>query len=487
MSLTRQAVSGVKWNSVVIIAKVGVQFVSLTVLARLLAPEDFGLMSMAVIVTGFAQAFADFGLSNAIIHRQDASREHLSSLYWLNLAVGFTLFGVLWLATPLIVAYYQEPALTTILRWSVVSFLIVPIGQQFQSLLRCELRFKTLSLIQVIENISYAAFAIGLALARFGVMGLVWAALLRTLIGTGLLVTVAIRSRWLPAFHFRRSDVRGFISFGLFQMGERSLNYLSTNVDYLIIGRFLGSEALGYYTLAYNLMRMPLVYINPVVVSVAFPAFARVQERDGLLRRGYSKILQYLSAVSFPMMAGMFLVSPPFVPLVYGPQWLPAVPVVQVFCLLGALKSLGNPLGSVLLAKGRADLGFYMNALAIIGYAVSNFIGTRWGIVGVAVSSLAFSILVLMPVDFYLRWLTIRMTVREFWLAIRLPLYATVSMFILIAGLRQLLVPVNQALLELIILGFTGASVYGVSLWLLDRPFVVEAWGHLRIAPVQRT
>lgn len=487
MSLTHQAVSGVKWNSSAMVVRIGVQFLSLAVLARVLSPDDFGLMSMALVVTGFAQAFADFGLSNAIIHRQDATREQLSSLYWLNLAVGFVLFGGLWLATPLVVAYYQEPALTEVLQWAIASFLIVPIGQQFQSLLRRELRFRTLSIFQIVDSIFYAASAIGFALAGFGVMSLVWAALLRALINTSLLVSVAVRSHWLPALHFRRADLSGFVGFGLFQMGERSLNYLATNVDYLIIGRFLGTDALGYYTLAYNLIRMPLVYINPVLVSVAFPAFARVQMRDDLLRAGYGKMLRYLSAVSFPIMAGMLVVAPLFVPLVYGPQWLPAVPVIQIFCLLGALKGLSNPLGSLLLAKGKADLGFYLNVLAIVGYAASNLFGVRWGITGVATSGLLFSTLVLMPLDFYLRWRIIRMSVKEFWVAIRYPLYASLSMLGALVLAQWLLPPLEHTWLVLAFLILIGVALYGGVLWILDRPFLTEAWGHLKLAPVRRS
>ncbi len=486
MSLKSQAVSGVKWNGLATSIKIAIQFFSVAVLAHLLAPGDFGLVSMAVVATGFIQAFADLGLSNAIIHRQDATREQLSSLYWLNLGAGFVLFILLWLVAPLVAAYFREPAVSNILRWSALSFLIAPFGQQWQILLRREMRFKALSLIEVIEGIGYAAFAIGLALAGFGVMSLVWAGLARTLIKAGLLAVIAVRRHWLPMPHFSCLDLKGFVGFGLFQMGERAMNFLATNVDYLIIGRFLGPKALGYYTLAYNLMRMPLIYINPVVVSVAFPAFSRVQHQDDLLRRGYSKVLQYLGGVTFPIMAGMFVVAPIFVPLVYGEPWLPTVPVIQVFCLLGASKSLGNPLGSILMAKGRADLGFYLNVLAVFGYAISNFIGVQWGIVGVAVSTVAFAFLVLKPLDFYLRWLTIRMTIREFWLAIRFPFYAAMAMLVLIYGLRHLLPLADQLLTFMAVLIVAGVAAYGGTLWLLDRSFIIEAWQYLGLGRLRR-
>jgi lipopolysaccharide exporter len=480
MSLTTQAITGVKWNGFATGAKIAVQFVSLAVLARLLDPGDFGLMSMAVVITGFAQAFADFGIGNAIIHRQDATRQQLSSLYWLNIAVSFMIFWLIWLAIPLAVTYYQEPRLALVLRWAAVSFLIIPFGQQFQSLLRKELRFKELSLIQISQNTIYALFAIGFALGGFGVMSLVWSHLLQSLVGTILLIGIAVNSHWIPSLHFQKSDLIGFVQFGLFQMGERSLNYLSRNVDYLIIGRLLGSEPLGYYTLAYNLMRIPVIYLNPVIVSVAFPAFARVKHQDDVLRKGYCKILHYISAVTFPMMGGMFVVAPLFVPLVYGQQWLPSVPVVQIFCLLGAVYSLGNPIGSILLAKGRADLGFYLNLFAVIGYGISNLIGSRWGITGVAASSLIFSVLFLLPFDFYLRWIMIRMKIREYLHAIKRPALSVVIMIITILPLYYLLTPGIHSVVALTILVFVGVLVYARMIWLTDYPWLIEVRGFLK-------
>jgi lipopolysaccharide exporter len=486
MSLTHQTVSGVKWNSVATIATVIVQFISIVVLARLLDPEDFGLMSMAIVVTGFAKAFADFGFSNAIIHRQDTTREQLSTLYWSNLLVGFSLFGLIWLAIPLAVTYYQEPRLTPILRWVAITFLILPVGQQFQSLLRRELRFTTLSLIQIAQSLFYAVSAVGYAIAGFGVMSLVWGSLIQALVGSILLVGIAIQSHWLPNLHFRRHDLDGFIQFGLFQMGERSLNYLSANVDYLIIGRFLGSEALGFYTLAYNLMRMPLSYLNPMIVSVAFPAFARVQHQDDILRRGYVKILHYLSAITFPLMAGLFVTAPLLVPLVYGVQWSPAVSVIQIFALLGALKSLSNPLGSLLLAKGRADFGFWMNMIATVGCIISNLIGVRWGITGVAASSLIFSAVVLLPIDFYLRHLVVDMTVKEFWFAIKQPTVSTSIMFSVIFPLYFALSLLEHDWVVLGCLATIGIIIYTIAIRLLDGDLFVEISGYLKPTPVTK-
>lgn len=486
MSLTDQAVSGAKWSGAATLARAGVQVICVAVLARLLAPGDFGLLSMAAIVTGLAQAFSDFGLSNAIIYRQDVSVKQLSSIYWINLFIGFSIFCALWLATPLVVRYYQESRLSSVLRWSAASFLVVPVGQQYQSLLRKNMRFKELSLIQMVEAAFYALCSVGLALGGCGVMSLVWGNLLRSAFVAGLLSTIAVHSHWLPILRFKCSDLKGFVRFGLFQMGERTVNYLATNVDYLIIGRFLGPESLGYYTLAYSLMTVPLSYINPMIVSVAFPAFARVQHEDGALRNGYAKILHYLSTATFPLMAGLFVVSPILIPLLYGPQWLPTVEVIQVFCFLGLLKSFGNPIGSLLMAKGRVDLGFYMNVIAIIGYAVSNMIGIRWSIKGVAVSSLIFSFLILLPIDLYLRRLIINMKFGESWGAVRLPIFSTLTMLVTILPVYYAVRSLDPSV-GLIVLVITGACVYITALRLVDQQFFKDLLKLLRPTTLSRT
>lgn len=480
MSLRKQAVAGVKWNAVSTAVTVLVQFIILAVLAHLLSPGDFGLMGMALVVTGLASTLADFGLSNAIIYQQDATREQLSSLYWLGIIVSWTLWGLIWLATPLVAEFFNQEEVTTVLRGTSLTFLILPLGQQFQAMLRRDLHFDKLGFIRVVEILSYGFAAILLAWMNYGIMSLVWATVLRSIVATVLLFFIAFRRGWLPSFRFQAEGLRGFARFGLFQMGDRIVNYLGNNVDYLIIGRFLGAEALGYYTLAYNLMRVPQITINPIVVSVAFPAFARVQNQNDKLRRGYAKILSYLNAISSPLMAGMFVVAPLFIPVVYGDDWMPAVVVVQIFCLLGIIKSLGNPISSVLLAKGRADLGFYMNVIAIAGYTISNLIGVRWGIVGVAVSSLCFTLAVLLPIDFYLRWMTIGMRAQEFWNAIKKSSFATCILVAVTMIVYLLATSWCDKIFLLIVLIVIGALTYLYAMWKVDREFLFEIWYDIR-------
>lgn len=362
------------------------QFLSLAVLSRVLSPADFGLMGMIMVVIGFAQTFADMGISNAIIQRRDATRDQLSSIYWLNILTGTMIAGIVCLCAPLIVRLYREPRLENMLYWTSVTFLITPFGQQFQVLLQKHLKFDRLAKIEIVTTTLGSMVSIAAAFWGLGVYALVCGQLTGCLAKTILLLTVGWRD-WRPGFHFSRLDVKGYISFGLYQMGERTINYFNSNLDYLLIGSMLGAKALGYYTLAYNLIIRPSLTINPVITKVAFPIFSEIQKDAERIKKGYLKVLQLLSLVNFPLMAGLAATAPLAVPIVFGEQWTPSVPLVQILTVVGLLRSTGNPIGSLLLAKGRADLGFAWNLGLVATQIPGLYLGAKvGGAIGVAIA-----------------------------------------------------------------------------------------------------
>ena len=466
MNLKSQTVSGVKWSGISMGAVTGLQFVTLAVLARLLSPSDFGLMGMIMVVIGFAQAFADMGISNAIIHRQDATRNQLSSLYWLNIIAGIIVFFIVCASAPLIVGFYHEPRLHKLLYLTAVIFLIIPFGQQFQILLQKEFRFNELAKIEIAASIVNSAIAIVLAFSGFGVYSLIWGQLVGTSTKVLILLNVG-RRNWRPGFHFSKQDLRGYLNFGLFQMGEKAVNYLSANVDYIIIGRFLGPASLGFYTLAYQIVIFPLTKINPIITRVAFPAFSRIQDDNLRMRRGYCKAIRYISMLSFPMLTGMIVVAPEFVGLVYGPKWEPSIITLQILCLVGISKSLGNPVGSVLLAKGRADIGFYWNVFAVIATTIAIIVGINWGIIGVAVAILILRVpffLIIQPVVNKL----IDLKFGEYFKAIQIPAVFSVVMFVGIGALKMIMSNINTTPLFVIIIA-VGMFIY-TSLYYIKDP-----------------
>ena len=469
--LKTQAVSGVKWNAVAMLTLAGLQFVTLTVLARLLTPSDFGLMGMIMVVIGFMQTFADMGLSEAIIQRQDVAESHLSSFFWINVFLGMLLFVGIVAIKPFAVSYFKNPALSQYLIVAALIFLITPFGQIFTTLLKKELRFKTLSKIEMAGAVVSSASQIGLAGAHFGVFSLILGQLINSLLMVGSLFFI-FRKTWLPRFHFNLTEIKSYFAFGAFQLGRRVVLYLSANVDYLIIGRFLGPEALGLYTLAYQLITFPVTKINPILTKVTFPAFSKIQHDHANMIKGYCKVLNYIALLSFPMLAGMAVVAPEFIRLVYGPPWEPAIRVVQIFCLVGIFKALGNPVGSIILAKGRADIGFYWNVFVVTMVSVAVMVGVHWGITGVAVAILILQL----PLFFLFQPILnklIGFKLRQYFEAIKIPSVCSVSMLAGIIPLKMLLGDLDE-LPRLLITVASGVMLYLGSYYLQDKMIFVE-------------
>jgi lipopolysaccharide exporter len=268
-------------------------------------------------------------------------------------------------------------------------------------------------LIEIGAVIAGVIVSICAALAGMGVFALVWGGLAAVATKTALLAIPGFR-RWRPSFRFQLKDLKGFVSFGAFQMGERSINYLGGNLDKLVIGYLLNSQALGYYNMAYQLMLRPLQVLNPVLSRVAMPIFAKVQNDNGLIRRGYLEMIEIIALVSFPIYATMLVLAEPLLGALLGDKWLPAVPVFQILSLLGFFYSLGNLLGTILIAKGRADLGFYLNLLMILLYAVAIWLGAKWGGEGVAWGLVIATGCGLFPVGFLVRWQLVEMRPLEY-------------------------------------------------------------------------
>ncbi len=473
MSLKKTAASGVKWTSFSTVLTTGLQFIQLAVLARLLSPEAFGLMAMIMVVLGFAQAYADMGISNAIIHRQDATKEQLSSLYWLNILAGVIVFLLLLLLTPPVVLFFGEPRLTELMHWATLIFLITPLGQQFQILLQKELQFRTLAIIDITATFIGTITTIVTALMGQGVFSIIWGQLGNTLIKTLMLAGIGWK-RWPPKLRFKYVDLHGYLGFGLYQMGEKSINYFSANIDYLLIGRFLGSEILGVYTIAYQLVILPLQKINPVLTRVAFPIFAKKQNDNPALRRGFVEITKLLLLVVSPLLIGMVIVAPIAIPVVLGNQWVDAVILVQILAIIGILKTLGNPVGSIWLAKGRADLGFKWNIFVATTNLIVFWLLVKQGVLAIAWAYVILSFIYFVLIRFLMKYI-IGLEWSEYLSVFKNPVLATLIMGFVVQSVFMFghgLLGIN--IFSLMLLVMTGAITYSALIFRLEKTYLKE-------------
>lgn len=472
MSLRKQAASGAKWTSLSRGISTALQFLQLSILARLLDPKDFGLMSMIMVVIGFANAYIDMGIGKAIIYRQDSTSDQLSSLYWLNLAAGVSVFGLVMLAIPWIVDFYNEPRLDNLLFWASMMFLIVPFGQQFQILLQKKLRFKVISITTIVSSFTGVTVAIISAYYDQGVYSLIWGQLTNAACRTIIYTVIGYRN-WPPSLHFNWSELEGYIEFGVYQMGDKTMNYFSKNIDYILIGRYLGSEILGYYTIAFQLVIVPIQKINPVLTKVAFPIFSKKQDEHASLSRGYIEMSKILALIVYPLLIGLAATAPVAVPVFLGKGWELSVTLIQILVLVGLARTLANPSGTLYLAKGRADIGFQFNLATAIISGIVFWLSVQRGVVAIATAFAILNVIYLLGHTYIINRL-IDLSWQKYLQRIRPQLFLSFLMGVLVYGLYLIGHAHLKARWLLGILIISGAITYiGLSL-LWEGKFIRE-------------
>lgn len=462
--LRRRATSGARWTGTATGIRIVAQFVQLAVLARLLRVEDFGLMAMVNVVLAFAQAFADAGVSNAIIHYRDATREELSSLYWLNVSTGVAVFILVWLFSPAIAGVYHQPRLVHLLRAAGVIFIVGPMGQQFLVLMERDLRFRRLAVLEVTAILISSTTGIVLAWRGYGVWSLVWATILLFSIKSFLLALIGWSS-WRPMARFVPSECRRFLHFGMFQMGERSLNLLGQQLDKIVIGILMGPKVLGFYDLAYRLIARPYQIINPIFTRVAFPVFSAVQTDRNRLRKGYLELIEVLGSVTIPLYVGMFALAPAFIRVQLGPGYEMTVHLLRILCVVGLSFSLTSPAGSLLMACGRADLGFYLNVFRTSLMFLGIWLGSRWGVGGIAWALVVVVTVFMFPTHVIVRRRLVGMTLMEF-VARLTPFFwpALVGAAVCLAAHRW--IPWPGDAVELVVMLLVAGGIYiGLLAW----------------------
>ena len=470
--LKQKTVTGVKWSGMTMFVVTGLVFIITAVLARLLSPYDFGLMGMLMVIINFVILFADFGLPTAIIQQQELNDEQLSTIFFLSVVIGLFLSATCYFLSGLIAQFFQKPELIYLSKVVSVSFVITSFGQVFRALLQKKMDFKALFGIDVLSNVIYGIFSILLAFRGFGVLSLVYGFLLRQLAGT--IFSFRLNS-FKPRLKFNIKSIRNLLHFGGYVLGERIVNYFNRNLDYIIIGRILGAEALGYYTLAYQIMLLPISRISGSVTQVIFPAFASIQDDNSKIREGYLKVIRYISLVTFPVMAILFIVASEFIPAVFGSKWNPTILVLKILCLIGAIQSIGTIIGSVLYAKGRPDIGFKWNCFGIGCYGTAFLIGVRWGIVGVASMYAVFAV-VLFPIIQNITNNLIDLRWRDLMKQLKVQILGSFLSIAVTTILRVVFLNQNHFTQNFILISsvMSGLIVYSIFIYLIDRKVITE-------------
>lgn len=385
--------SGVRWTAISAWGQQVVQFGIGIVLARLLTPQDYGLLAMAAVFIGFLAIFKYMGFHTAIIQRREVSDDLLSSVHYFVIAVSGVLFVATVAVSPLLAWCYREPRVLSVTAVLGFNFLLSAPGLMPFAILNRQMKFDRIAVVDMTCLVIGGATSVAMALAGTGVWALVTGSIAGTAAST---IMYRFLSQWRPRQIFLWSEIRSVIGFGANITGFNIFNYFARNADNLIIGMFLGAGPLGFYSQAYGIMLKPRDTVTNVLMQVLFPVFSRMQDDDTRLRLAYLRSCGAIAFVTFPMMLGLLSVAHPFVVVVLSDKWLPAVPLICIFAPLGMVQSVWSTAGQLFLAKGRADWQLRWGVFAGTVIMASFLIGVQWGALGVAISyAIACSILLL--------------------------------------------------------------------------------------------
>ncbi len=433
---------------------------SMIVLARILNPEDFGLVGMVTASTGFLGLFKDCGLSMATVQRASISREQTSTLFWINVAVGVLLAGLCAIAAPLLTAFYHEPRLLWLTVATGTGFVFNGLGAQHRAVLQRAMRFTTLTAIDLISLVSGIAVGVGMGIAGFGYWALVGMAVCPPAVGAVLLCAVG---GWIPGPPRRGADVLSMLKYG----GKLTLNsvivYFAYNTDKILLGRFFGAQVLGIYGRAYQLINLPTENLNGTIGQVAFTALSRLQNDPDRLRSYFLKGYGLFLSLVMPITMGCALFAEDIVRVFLGPKWSAAVPVFRLLSPTIFTFALINPMAWLMYATGHATrslkIALLIAPVVIVGYVV----GLPYGPIGVATGFSIATVLLAVPVIYWVTRGTPISAVETLTVVMR-PLLS-----ILIGAAAALVVwnftqPLPSPLLRLIINNTVLFGVYGIFL-----------------------
>lgn len=435
MSLRQKAAKGILWSVIQKWGREAISVLILMVLTRLLGPEAFGLVALAVIFTDFVEIFLDQGFSAAIVQRANLEQEHLDTAFWISVLTGILLTVGSIAASGWVATFFQEPRLASVLSWLSITFIFGALSSTQMAILQRKLAFKNLAARSMTAKAVGGIVGVSLALAGFGVWSLVAQKLAANL---AAIIVLWRTSDWRPGFNLSKKHFKELFSFGVSVAGNNILTELVRHSDDFLIGYFLGTTLLGYYTIGYRLLLVIMRLVTGIINAVAFPTFARLQQNPERMLRAFYNVTQYTSLLAFPVFIGLGILAPELIPALFGEKWGPSIPVMQVLALFGILQSVLAFNGSVMRASGKPSWQFSIMLLNAVCSVIGFSLAVHWGIVAVAASLVIVGYL-LAPISYIAMSRLIQVNFRTYLGQFVAPLSASLIMVIVIVGLKHVL------------------------------------------------
>lgn len=391
MTLKRKAIDGLVWSFIENFLKQLVLFSIGIVLARLLSPEEFGLIGISTIFITLSKTFIDGGFSQALIRKQDCTDEDYSTVFYINLCMGSFLALILYLSAGLISQFFKQPPVLEIIEVLSVLLLInaLTIIQRTQMIKK--INFKMQAKISVTSELTGGVLAIGMALSGWGVWSLVLKQITTHSIETFLLW---LQGNWRPKLTFSKSSFTELFGFGSKLLAANILNTLFKNIYLIVIGRYFSAAHLGYFTRAQQFNDLPSQNINNIIQRVTYPVLSSLQDNPKKLKDVYRKILSATMLITFPLMIGLASIAEPLIMVLLGEKWSQSIIYLQLLTFIGACYPLNSLNLNILKVAGRSDIFLILEVIkkiliipaVIVGinYGIESMILAMWGVTIIA-------------------------------------------------------------------------------------------------------
>lgn len=397
-SLKKQAFVGVVWSAIESFSVKGITFLIQIVLARLLAPADYGIIGMLAIFMQIGQVFVDSGFANALIQKKECTEEDFSTVFYYNLAIAVLLYLLFFFIAPWIALFYEMEQLTSVMRVLSLVLIVNALSIVHRTKLVKSINFKSQSIISFTSALLSGVIGIAMAYYGFGV----WALVCQQILNSAFLFLFFLYfTRWKPSFAFSKEAFMPLFKFGSRLLGASLLNQLYRNLYTIVIGKKFSAENLGYYTRAEQFAIFPSYTLSSIVVKVAFPALSKIQDDNQKLREAYRKIIRLTSYIIFPLMVIVIVLAKPFILLTLSAKWSAAIILLQILCLDWMLDHLSGINLNLLYVKGRSDLALRLEVIKKTTAVVILFVSIPFGLLGMCWGRLVYSIFATIANSYY--------------------------------------------------------------------------------------
>lgn len=467
---------GVFWNSVQLIVNQSFSFVIRLVLARLLFPEQFGIVGMATVFIGFVQVFNDLGIGAALVQRKEEElREaHYHTAFWTGLGWSVGIYLIMSLAVaPLAAMFYQEPILQQIIPIMSIGIIASPFKLVQRARLVKQMDFKKIAMITNSATIFSGVLSLALALLGAGVWSLVFNSVAAFVVAIPLFIKA---TKWVPKLIWDKAAFHDVFGFGVYMTGTNFVNYLFNNIDYLLIGKLLSAQALGVYTFAFVLTDTFRGKLMKVLNEVMYPLYGKKQSDPQTLKRYYLKVVTYNSIVIYPIMVFMFTLGEPFILQFFGDKWIGSVEPLKILSLSVMVHMMANSNTALIRGMGRPDLEMKLQIFKAAIFVPSLALGIYYfGIIGASWAVVINKVIAVIIAQYTFNYLLrIKVSTLEFMASLKGPWVASVVSFLFAYVFYNLLG------IHYIITGIALFAVYALVIWLIMKSEIQVLVGDIK-------